>query len=134
MTLSSVVPSLLTGQSYEVVPDTSCTWFPSLMLSWENPLPLISRRVSPHKLPSFGVTESITGSGMQFFNKICKMLHRRSAFCVCGFFLFLFFFFQKWGVSVRGTYSETRMHWKKRKSPNPISFPLIVLWYWKYKR
>lgn len=54
---SSVVPSLLTGQSYDMEEDTRRTLFPSLMLSLENPSPLIRILVSPHRLPWLGVIE-----------------------------------------------------------------------------
>lgn len=64
-----MVPSLLTGQSYDVAKETSWTWFPSDSLFWENPDPLINIFVSPHKLPYGGVIENTSAPNEHLVNK-----------------------------------------------------------------
>lgn len=62
--MDSMVPSLLTGQSYDVSKETSWTSFPSDNLFWENPVPLINIFVSPHKLPYGGLIENTSAPKM----------------------------------------------------------------------
>lgn len=62
--MDSMVPSLLTGQSYDVSKETSWTSFPSDNLFWENPVPLINILVSPHKLPYGGLIENTSAPKM----------------------------------------------------------------------